>query len=184
MDDKIKVLLDKINMDESSYPYFSDAKLVKIKINSKKDSWQVFINKQTLLPVEVLEELEKKTKSLDENASSIDFIFTVEEQDLNKYLDFYPMLLKSLKKDLHVLEIYEDCLKIVEGSLVLVVGNETEKEKLVKCLNKINTFYKKLGYLKDIDIIIEHNDKLLEEMQKEMDMVEIPEEEKKKAKAP
>ena len=32
MDEKIKVLLDKINMDESSYPYFSDAKLVKIKI--------------------------------------------------------------------------------------------------------------------------------------------------------
>ena len=36
MDDKIKILLDKINMDETSYPYFSDAKLTKIKINSKK----------------------------------------------------------------------------------------------------------------------------------------------------
>ena len=35
MDDKIKILLDKINMDETSYPYFSDAKIIKIKINSK-----------------------------------------------------------------------------------------------------------------------------------------------------
>ena len=37
MDDKIKILLDKINIDENSYQYFSDAKIVKIKINQKKD---------------------------------------------------------------------------------------------------------------------------------------------------
>ena len=35
MDDKIKILLDKIHMDEKSYPYFSDAKMTRIKVNSK-----------------------------------------------------------------------------------------------------------------------------------------------------
>ena len=32
MDDKIKILLDKINIDETSYQYFNDAKITKIKV--------------------------------------------------------------------------------------------------------------------------------------------------------
>ena len=74
------ILLKKINIDENSYPYFSDAKITKIKVNSKKDSWLFFIKKDTLLPVEILEELETKKSQLDENASSIDFIFEIEKQ--------------------------------------------------------------------------------------------------------
>ena len=38
MDDKIKILLDKINIDETSYQYFNDAKITKIKANSKTNS--------------------------------------------------------------------------------------------------------------------------------------------------
>ena len=42
MDNKIKILLDKINIDEDSYQYFNDATITKIKVNSKekgKDKW-------------------------------------------------------------------------------------------------------------------------------------------------
>ena len=39
MNDKMQILLDRINIDESSYQYFSGAVLTKIKINPKKDSW-------------------------------------------------------------------------------------------------------------------------------------------------
>ena len=35
MDEKIKILLDKINIDKDNYQYFSDAKISKIRINSK-----------------------------------------------------------------------------------------------------------------------------------------------------
>ena len=99
MEEKTKILLDKINIDENSYQYFSDARVTKIKINSKKDSWQIFIEKDSLMPPEVYEELEKKKKKLDENASTIDFIFTINNMELEKYLEYYPVLLKSIKKD-------------------------------------------------------------------------------------
>ena len=36
MDKNIKILLDNINIDENSYQYFNDAKITKIKVNSKK----------------------------------------------------------------------------------------------------------------------------------------------------
>ena len=174
MDEKIKVLLDKINMDESSYPYFSDAKLVKIKINSKKDSWQVFIEKDDLLPIDIYEELESKKHQLDEKSSNIDIIMTIKNQDLNLYLDYYKVLLKQLKKKLKVLEIYENCMQIEDNYLVLVVSNEAEKEKLENCQKEIDSFYKRLGYPFNIEIVVRHEENVLEEIQKELENVEVP----------
>ena len=34
MDEKVEILLNKINIDKEHYQYFSDAKMSKIKINS------------------------------------------------------------------------------------------------------------------------------------------------------
>ena len=94
MDDKIKILLDKIHMDEKSYPYFSDAKMTKIKVNSKIDSWQIFIEKDNLLPIEIYEELENKKMSLDEQASKIDIIFDIKYQNIEEYLNYYQKYMK------------------------------------------------------------------------------------------
>ena len=46
MDDKIQILLDKINIDKNNYQYFYDAKITKIKVNSKNNSWNIFIDKE------------------------------------------------------------------------------------------------------------------------------------------
>ena len=49
MEEKIKILLDKIQVKEEYTPYFSDAKLSKIKINSRDKAWQVFIEKEKII---------------------------------------------------------------------------------------------------------------------------------------
>ena len=46
MDNKIKILLDKINIDEASYQYFNDATISKIKVSSKTNNWNIFITKR------------------------------------------------------------------------------------------------------------------------------------------
>ena len=174
MDEKIKILLDKINIDENSYQYFSDALLKRIKINSHNNSWLIFIEKEELLPIEVYEELENKKGNLDEHASNIEFIFTIKNQDLNSYVSYYPYLLQKLKKELRILEIYEGCLQIDNDFLVLVVSNELEKERLEKCLDKITTFYKRIDYKFNIDIVIKQEENILEEIQKELADVKMP----------
>ena len=95
-------------MDEESYPFFSDAKINKIKVNTKVDSWQIFLEKETLLPASVFEQLESKKMLLDENASKIDFIWDIKNQDINQYLEYYPLVLKECRDQLHVLEIYDN----------------------------------------------------------------------------
>lgn len=174
MEEKINILLNKIAIDKDSYQYFSDAKLTKIKVNTRNNSWNIYIEKEKLLPVAIYEELQSKKMLLDENANSIEFIFSIAEPEIETYLSYYPYLLKLLKDDLHVLEIYEDCLKIENDFLVLVTTNAVEKEKLDKCLPKISTFYKKLGYNFNIEVVTRREENILETIQNELETIEIP----------
>ena len=174
MDDKIKILLDKINIDEISYQYFNDAKITKIKVNSKTNSWNIFIDKDELLPVEILEELESKKMLLDELASKIEIIFNIKNPNIDTYLSYYKYLLKTLKDDLKVLEIYEDAMKIEDDFLVLVATNEVEKERLLGVLDKVMNFYKKQSYNFNIDVIMRHEENILEEIQKDLNNIEMP----------
>ena len=65
MDDKIKILLDRINIDNANYQYFNDAKITRIVVSSKTKSWNIYIDKDELLPIYVLKELEEKKYLLD-----------------------------------------------------------------------------------------------------------------------
>ena len=174
MDDKIKILLDKINIDETSDQYFNDAKITKIKVNSKTNSWNIFIDKDELLPVEILEELESKKMLLDELASKIEIIFNIKNPNIDTYLSYYKYLLKTLKADLKVLEIYEHAMKIEDDFLVLVATNEVEKERLLGVLDKVMNFYKKQSYNFNIDVIMRHEENILEEIQKDLNNIEMP----------
>ena len=174
MDENIKKLLDKINMDENSYPYFNDAKMTKIKVNQKQNAWLIFISKDSLLPIEILEELESKKMNLDEKASNIDFTFDIKNPDNEIYLSYYKYILSQLKEDLRVLEIYEDCLRLEDDFLILVTSTEVEKERLEKVLPKISNFYKRMGYKFNIEVVLRHEENILQEIQEELASVEMP----------
>ena len=77
MEEKIKILLDKINIDETSYQYFNDAKITKIKVSPKNKTWNIFIEKENLLPLDIYKELEEKKYLLDTNASNIEILFDI-----------------------------------------------------------------------------------------------------------
>ena len=182
MNDKIKILLDKINIDENSYQYFNDAKISKVKVNPKSKSYNIYIEKNSLLPLDIYKELEEKKYLLDSNAKKIEFIFDISNPDVNIYLEYYDYLLDLLKEDLKVKEIYKDSMIIENDFLQLIASNETEEEKLKKVLSKISKFYKKIGYNFNIDIELRKEEHILEEIQQELENIEIPEIEKHEEK--
>ena len=175
MDEKVEILLNKINMGKEIFPYFSSAKLAKIKIHRKTSSWEIFIKNKVALPIEVIKELEEKKLALDENAKEITIIWDIENIDINTYLSYYPYVLEQVKDELKVLEIYNDALRVEEGFLVLVATTEIEKERLESCLEKINKIYKNLGYKFNIDIELRHENNILEEIRQDLESsVKIP----------
>ena len=48
MEEKIKILLDKINIGEKFFQYFNDAKILKIKVNPKTKSWNIYSEKEEI----------------------------------------------------------------------------------------------------------------------------------------
>lgn len=173
MDDKITVLLEKINIDKENYQYFSSAKLNKIKVYSKNNSWDIFISNPVPFPLDIIKELELKKHELDESATNINFIFDIQNINLETYVSYYPYVLEQVKENLKVLEIYEDCLKMEDGFLVLVVTTEIEQERLESCLDKISTIYKKLGYPFNIEIKLCREESILAEIKKELE-IKVP----------
>ena len=169
MDSKIEILLNKINIDKDHYQYFSDAKITRIVVNKQATIWNIYIDKKELLPVEILEELEEKKFLLDEKIKEVKIIYNIEDKNIETYLSYYPILLKKLKEKLKVLEIYEDCLRIEEEKLVLVVTTEIEQERLLECAKEITEFYKLLGYTNNIDIVLRREENILEEIKQELE---------------
>ena len=55
MNNKVKILLDKIGIDNSNYQYFSDCEITRIIINKNSDNWTIFLKKDNLLPLPVYE---------------------------------------------------------------------------------------------------------------------------------
>jgi DNA polymerase-3 subunit alpha (Gram-positive type) len=175
MEEKIKILLDKINIDESSYQYFSSAKLTKVKVNLKQNKWLVLIDIDYLLPVNVLEELESKKMMLDETANDINFLFTVNNPDIDTYLSYYSYFLTLLKDDLSIYSMYEDCMRIENDFLVLVTATEMEKERLERVLPKLMTLYKRVGYNFNIEVICRHDENnVLDEIREELENTVMP----------
>ena len=165
MDSKIKILLDKVNIGEDYFQYFNDAKISKIKISSKTNKWNIFIDIDKLLPVDVYKELDENKMLLDENAKDITFVFNIKHLDINNLIDYYDYLLELLKDDLKVIELYKDCLRVEDNSLVFVVSTEMEKERISKVISKIEKFYKRLSYNDKIDIIVREDSNIYEEIQ-------------------
>ena len=60
MEEKIKILLEKLQLTEESSSFFEKAELKKIIINKKSKAWDLMIQIEKDLPLEVLEEMEEK----------------------------------------------------------------------------------------------------------------------------
>ncbi len=169
MEEKMKILLDKIGYSSDKYSYFSSAKLSKIVVNKNKSTWIIYIENNDYFPLEVIEELEDKISLLDPNTNSFTIIYEIKNKDNSYLINYYPYLLKTLKNDLVVLEIYKDCLKYEDERIVFVVSNSIEESKLNGCLEKIEKFFKKFGYEEEIKIVIRKDENILENIKQELE---------------
>ncbi len=183
MNEKIKILLEKINIGEENFQYFNDATITKIRINSKEKRWNILIEKDKLLPINVFKELEEKKQELDQNAKAIEFIWSIKEQDLEMYQTYYSEYILDTIDELNIKELYKDSLQIENEKLVLLTTNELEKERLESAQSTIEKKLKQLGYTNKVPIEIREDSHILEEIQKELDQeiknVELPTKEKK-----
>lgn len=169
MDDKIKILLEKIEFPKEKYEDFKKARLEKIVITKNSSSCSIIIENEDYFSNEIVKQLDQTVSLLDQRISKYEIIYHIKNQEIIPLLDYYPYLLECLKEKLLVSEIYQDCLKVEEDRLVFIVSNHIEKEKIASCIEEIELFYQKFGYRKEIPIIVRKDQIVLEEIQGELE---------------
>ena len=169
MEEKMKLLLDKINFSSENYYHFEKATLVKIIITKSKNACTVVLENNDYFDLEIVEELEAKLPTIDKTIENYKVIYKIKNKNVSYLLNYYPYLLRLLKNDLMVLEIYKESLKIEDDKLILIATNNIEREKLLKCKNKITDFYKRFGYDDDINIEVRKDNDISNEIKHDLE---------------
>src|SRR5699024_10587111 len=125
--------------------FFEKAELKKIIINKKSKAWDLMIQIEKDLPLEVLEEMEEKKYILGDDVT---FHYEVKKQNPNLLLSYFSYFLEKLKKKgkIRVKEIYQDSLILEKEELKLQATSKLEEEKLLGIQREVNQFYQCLGY--------------------------------------
>jgi len=188
MEEKIKILLEKLQLTEESSSFFEKAELKKIIINKKSKAWDLMIQIEKDLPLEVLEEMEEKKYILGDDVT---FHYEVKKQNPNLLLSYFSYFLEKLKKKgkIRVKEIYQDSLILEKEELKLQATSKLEEEKLLGIQREVNQFYQCLGYQEYIPVILKEDGSILSEINQELKkaVIEVPmkkEKEKEKEEKP
>ena len=160
MEEKMQILLDRIKFQKDHYNYFEDAKLTKIKISKQENSWQIFIEKEKVLPIEILEELENQKYTVAPNVTQITINYTIKEQNLEEFQKLYSYVLEEVKEKLKPPVMFKKSLIVEDSKLVLVANNKLEEEKLNNVVEEINQIYHRLGLLSEIPVILKEGHKV------------------------
>jgi DNA polymerase III subunit alpha, Gram-positive type len=175
MHDKLKLLLEQINMSLEYYSYFNDGKLDKIVGNKSKDTYTFFIVLKDVLPLNVYLILYKLLKdTYNDFKVKIDVIY---DNDNNHLSDYFNYTIDSFSSELPLLEVYKDCCISAEDSLIkLEVGNKAELIKFESVKDKIIKKLKSMGF-KDVNVEITINtskyDDVKESITKDIDVKSI-----------
>ena len=168
MDDKIKILLDRLQIRNDHYPSFYGSKLTKIKVNKKNNSCIIYITNDKMYDVDIIRELDANKNLIDKSISNVEIVYDFKEKDNNIYLSYYSFVLEKVKDILRVIEIYKDKLKIQDNKFVLVANNKVEETKLNNALPKINEIYHSLGLETDLQVVYQEEHSVRDEITKSL----------------
>ena len=166
MNEKLKVLLEKINLEEKNYSFFMGGKLEKLLVDKNKKTWHFFITLKEVLDVEVVNELKEKIRTTFSDLKEVFLTINYVNNNYDKIGDYLNLILKEIKLD----KIYGNREYILdEGVLQLSVLNKIEEKKLNGVKDKIEKIFFDYGFKIEFNPYINDKEKdlLKEEIKNE-----------------
>ena len=176
MNDKLKILLDKINLEEEYYKYFLNGALNKIIINKKDKSWDFKIILDKTIPLDIFIILKDKTTKMfvdNEKVLSVSFDLTYNHIDYKYLRDYYKYVIDN--SDIKSLKMFYENYIYYENKIIIEVLNEIEKNKFSTYIDLIKNQLNRYGFKSDIDILInkEKNDEIKREIEEETKEIKV-----------
>ena len=168
MENKLKTLLEKTNMNIDNYKYFNKGLLESIITNDNKDCCLINIKLDTNLPLNVYLELKRTIKNAFPTLNKVVFRLSVNKPNVKLFYDYLDYIIE--KYNIEALK-NNDNISYRSNKLILDKSlSEEEKELII-------TKLKKMGYI----ITIEYK-QTKNEIKKEEPIIEVKEEVKEEPK--
>ena len=175
MHDKLKLLLDKIGLENEFYSYFNNGKLEKVLLNKQERKSCFVIRIDNTLPLEVFLSLKEKIVPAFSNESIKEVLVKLNIKDINYDLleEYYKNIINSIPGI--AIKIFLDNKIYYENGIKIEVLNIAEEMKLKEYIELIENKLSGAGFNSKIEIIMnkEKNDeikKIIEEETKEIKM--------------
>ncbi len=166
MQDKMKKLLEQINMDSN---YLENASIDKIVVYDKNNLWEFIINNDKILPVYIYNELSNKLKNTFKSIKDISIV--IKAQDDSDYLeDYFEYLINELVSDSVKYKCFVGRKFIRQNNkLILGVYNKAEYTYIMEKKEFINKSLYRYGFNLKLDIVLteDKENEILSEIEKE-----------------
>jgi len=172
MQDKLTILLDKINLPEENKKYFTSGSLDKIICNKNQDKYIFLININEVLPLGVFFDFKDLLHKTFSSAKSVEANFTVINYNLEDLTDYYRYYLEEYSKNAPLLEIFINCNLVLEDdNLVIEVANKAEEMKFLSIKDELEKKLNCAGF--DVKIKLLIDEEKAEEIRNEIENAKI-----------
>ncbi|MGI6330036.1 MAG: PolC-type DNA polymerase III [Bacilli bacterium] len=152
MEEKLKTLLDNLNLEKTYYPFFKEGKLIKLQIKEKDKEWVFFLELNQLLPVELYDHLNKLLIDNFPDLNKIEIKYQIKDVNYSNIQEYIVNIFSKLNKQ--SLLVYKDRELKINKMIELEVYNQAEFNKIDKYLPQINKMLEGFGIDKKMSLYI------------------------------
>ncbi len=168
MEEKIRILLEKICLPEEFHNFFLGGKLEKIVGNKDKTVYTFFMQLNESIDLNCyltfMEALKKEFREY-----KVDIKLSVVDKKIEFIESYYKYIIEKKSKDYPLMKTFLDTDVIIdESSLTIEVANKAEEMKIKTVEKDLNNLLIKLGY-NTLNFVININDLKREEISKEIE---------------
>ena len=179
MDDKLKLFLEKINLNKDYYKFFETGKILKIKSTKDKLNWNFIIETDELLSLDLIKFLDENISKGFPNLNSVTYTIVPRKKDKITVNNYFPYVIKNIGLSEAMVSLFSDKLiKFTTDGLCIEVDNKAMENVLKNKMNLIKEKFIQIGLDIDLNIIL-NEESVKEQIDKELELdiskVHVPE---------
>ncbi len=169
MQDKLKLLLEKLQLNKDDYDYFKDGKILKLKLDVSRKNGVFVLLIKNIIPDNVISFMNNNLKTAFPDMNTMKIEFIIENLDYKKLSDYYFNAIDNSSLTRPMKELFkEKKISINENEIIIELDNIAEENIFNNHKDSIINYYKKLGFT-DVDIKIIINKENSIDIQKELE---------------
>ena len=185
MDSKLKLFLEKINLNQKYFDSFSGGKILKIKSSKDKLNWNFIIGTKDYLSVEILKEIDKNISKGFPELNSVTYTIIPEKENKLLIDEYYTYVISNIGLSKAILQLFVDKkINFTTDGLFIEVDNKSQETTIKNKLEDIENKYKQIGFNIKLNVILNKKSSIDKEDIKYDGKVESKKEEKEKKKGP